>query len=292
MKIFSNIRFSASFPVILGMMMMMTNLSARAFRIHCKEDTVKVSSILSKTAEHGGTFGERCVFVASQLEGTPWSAPLDNDSIGTIIVNMHGFDRLGFINTVMALADASMKNMPTIKEFVYSLEAMSRRKGIDEGFVSQLHYGADWIVDNVYRGHVKEMTEYVGGGSFKAKTLDYVSRHKDEYPALKDSVVLEKIKMIEMGYRSHRIPHLKKQSAGNKSLHELMQNGDIIMMLSPEIDYDIYDMGFVEMKNGEPYLKHISHESGIVVTDEYPLSRLFKIEGQHFYGYRWLRPTE
>lgn len=271
---------------------MMTNLSAHAFRIHCQEDTVKVSAILSKTAEHGGTFGERCVFVAGQLEGTPWSAPLDNDSAGTIIVNMHGFDRLGFVNTVMALADASMKNMPTIKEFVYSLEAMSRRKGVDDGFASQLLYGADWIVDNVYRGHVKEMTEYVGGGGFKVKTLDYVSHHKDEYPALKDSIVLEKVKMIEMGYRSHRIPHLKKQSAGNKLLHELMQNGDIIMMLSPELDYDIYDIGFVEMKNGEPYLKHISHESGIVVTDEYPLSRLFKIENQHFYGYRWLRPTE
>lgn len=147
-------------------------------------------------------------------------------------------------------------------------------------------------MDNVYRGHLKEMTEYVTGGGFKTKTLDYITRHKDEYPALKDPKVYDKVRMMEMGYRSHRIPHLKKQSAANKPLHEIMKDGDIIMMLSQEIDFDIYDVGFIEMVDGEPHLIHISHENGNVTADPYPLSRLFKIDGQHFYGYRWLRPAE
>ena len=155
-----------------------------------------------------------------------------------------------------------------------------------------LIYVSDWIVDNVYRGNLKEMTEYVTGGGFKTKTLDYVSHHPEEYPALKNPEVLEKVKMNEMGYRSHRIPHLKKQSAANKPLHELMQTGDVIVMLSPQPDFDLYDIGVIEMRGGEPYLIHISHENGSVVADPYPLARLFKLDGQHFYGYRWLRPQE
>lgn len=268
------------------------SITASAYRIHCDSDTVKVGAMLSRIAENGGTIGERCVFAAKQLVDIPWAPASDNDSIGTLVINMHGLDRMEFLNVVMALADASMKKLPTVREYAYSLESIARRKGVDEGFPSQLFYGADWIVDNVYRGHVKEMTEYMTGGGFKTKTLDYMSRHRDEFPALKDEKVLDKIRMMEMGYRSHRIPHLKKQSAGNKPIHEIMKNGDIIMLLSPEIDYDVYDVGFIEMKNGEPYLIHISHENGKVVADDYPLSRLFKIEGQHFYGYRWLRPSE
>lgn len=268
------------------------SVEANALRIHCKEDSDKIMDILSATSQNGGTIGERCVFAAKQLDGILWAPAHDNDSTGTMMLNLHGLDRFEFINLVLAVADASLKSSPTLKDFESSLESVSRRKGIDDGFASQLLYGADWIVDNVYRGHVKEMTEYLTGGGFKTKTLDYVSRHKEEYPALKDQSVLDKVKMTEMGYRSHRIPHLKKQSAGNKPLHELMETGDIIMMLSPELDYDVYDLGFVEMKDGEPYLIHVSRESGKVVADPYPLNRLFKLENQHFYGYRWLRPVE
>ena len=148
------------------------------------------------------------------------------------------------------------------------------------------------MVDNIYRGNLKEMTEYVSGGGFKTKTLDYMTRHKDEFPAMTDDAVSDKVRMNEMGYRSHRIPHLKKQSVANKPLHELMDDGDIIMMLSPEPDRDLYDIGFVELKEGEPYLIHISYDNGKVVADPYPLARLFKLESQHFYGYRWLRPQE
>lgn len=266
--------------------------SAYEARVHCAEDTIKVNELLRQTAEHGGTLGERCAFVAKALADTPWAAPADNDEKGTIMINLHGLDRLGFVNTVIALAQASTQKLPRVKEYERFYEQLSRRKGQDDGFSSQLFYGAEWIVDNIYRGNLKEMTEYIGGGGFKVKTFDYMTRHRDEFPALKDQAVYDAVRMNEMGYRSHRLPHLKKQSVGNKSIHELMLDGDIILMLSSEIDYDIYDIGFIEMKDGEPYFIHISRDKGVVMEDPYPLSRLFKLENQHFYGYRWLRPTE
>lgn len=263
-----------------------------ATRIHCSEDTVKVSQILQKLQSAGPKLGERCVAAAEELVGTLWATPADNDSVGTMVINLHGFDRMGFVNNVLALAQASLHYTPVERQYEIALEGYSRRKGEDNGFASQLFYGADWIVDNIYRGNLKEMTEYVGGGGFKPKTLDYMTRHSDEFPAMSNPDVKDKIRMIEMGYRSHRIPHLKKQSVGNKEIRELMEDGDIIIMLSNEPDYDVYDIGFVKMIDGEPHYIHISHDTGMVVEEPYPLSRLFKLENQHFYGYRWLRPTE
>lgn len=280
--------------IALIMVLAAATLQAEAYeaRIHCQEDTVAVSRLLREISAKGGDFGSRCVTAARLLEGTPWAQPADNDEKGTIVINLHGFDRMGFVNTVMALAAAAGQKLPNVKQYEHFYEQFSRRRGQDDGFPSRLYYGAEWVVDNIYRGNLKEMTEYVSGGSFKTKTLDYMTRHKDEFPAMKDDAVSDKVRMNEMGYRSHRIPHLKKQSVGNKPLHELMDDGDIIMMLSPEPDRDLYDIGFVELKEGEPYLIHISYDNGKVVADPYPLARLFKLESQHFYGYRWLRPQE
>lgn len=259
-------------------------------RYHCPEDSARVISLLEKTK--GDTYGQRIVTAAKALSGIPYGKASDNDSIGSIVIRLDTLNQREFLNVALAAAKASYATNPGLRDFELALEEVSRKKGTDTGFPSQFIYGADWIVDNVYRGNVKEMTDYVPGSVFKTKTLDYVSRHKDEFPAMNDSLVRDKIRVMEMGYRSHRIPHQKKQTINNKAIKELIRDGDIIMMLAPEDDFDIYDIGIVAMKDNEPYLIHISREKGMVVEDEYPISRLFKIEGQFFYGYRWLRPTE
>lgn len=262
-----------------------------AVRYHCPEDSVKVMTVVEK-ASQGETYGERIVEAAKALRGIPLGKAADNDSIGTIVIRLDSLNQREFINISLAAAKTSQLSVPTLREFEKNLEDISRRKGKDEGFSSQFLYGADWIVDNVYRGNLKEMTEYLDGGSYRTKTLDYVSRHPEQFPALADSATMDKIKVVEFGYRSHRIPHLKKQSIGNKNVKELLQNGDIIILSPPDFDFDIYDIGIVSMENGEPTLIHISRDKGEVILDPYPLSRLFKIEGQFFYGYRWLRPNE
>lgn len=260
-------------------------------RLHCQQDSAKIMNVI-KAAANGADFGDRIVAAAKALQGIPLGKASDNDSIGTMVLRLDSLNQREFIYLALAAAKTAELSVATIREFERNLENISRRKGKDEGFSSQFLYGADWIVDNVYRGNLKEMTEYLDGGSYRTKTLDYVSRHADQFPAMADSVTAEKIKVVEFGYRSHRIPHLKKQSIGNKNVKELLKNGDIIILSPPDIDFDIYDIGIVSFENGEPTLIHISRDQEAVVVDPYPLSRLFKIEGQFFYGYRWLRPVE
>lgn len=259
-------------------------------RVHCNEDIEQAERLIKSIKDKGGDYTDRIVYAARLLEGIPAAEAADNDSTGTCVLTFHGLDPLGFANTVLALAETSSLSAPTVYDYERKLISYSRRKAEDSGFPSKLFYGSDWIVDNVYRGHLKDMTEYLSAGSFKTKTLDYLTRHRADFPALKDDASYDKVRMTEMGYRSHKIPHLKKQIAGTKTFVELLKNGDIIIMLSPDVDYDLYDVGFVEMIDGEPHLIHISKETGKVTADEYPLERLFKLQNQHFYGFRWLRP--
>lgn len=240
----------------------------------------------------GENLGDRVMLAAKSMIGIPAGQRADNDSLGTIMVRLDSIDRSAFLDIAIAAAQASILTSPSLNDFEKKLEGVSRRKGKDEGFPSQFFYSSDWIVDNVYRGNIKEMTEYLETGNYKTKTLDKVSHNRQLYPALADSAAFEKIKVMEMGFRSHRIPHLKKQSIGNKAVLELIQNGDIIIMLPPDSDYDIYDIGIVEIINGAPHLIHISRSSNQVVEEEVNLQRFFKLEGQHFYGFRWLRPTD
>lgn len=254
------------------------------------EDAIRIMEIIAESK--ADDYGERIVKAAKGLQGIPLGHAADNDSIATLKVRLDSLSQREFIYLALAMGKTALLTDPQLFDFEKNLENISRRKGVDEGFVSQFLYGADWIVDNVYRDNLKEMTEYLGGGGSRTKTLDYVSRHPEQFPAMADSVTAEKIRVAEFGYRSHRIPYLKKQSINNKNVKELLKNGDIIIMCPMDEDFDIYDIGIVSIENGEPYLIHISRERNEVVIDPYPLGRLFKIEGQHFYGYRWLRPLE
>lgn len=254
------------------------------------EDAIKIMEIINSLKEED--YGKRIVEAAQTLKGIPLGKSADNDTIGTMVVRLDSLNQREFIYLSMALAKTAQLTVPSLREFEKNLENISRRKGIDEGFASQFLYGSDWIVDNVYRGNLKEMTEYVENGNSRTKTLDYVSRHPEQFPAMSDSVVADKVKVVEFGYRSHRIPHLKKQSINNKKVKEELRSGDIIILSPMDYDFDIYDIGIVRVEDGEPYLIHISREKNEVGIDSYPLSRLFKNEGQHFYGFRWLRPIE
>lgn len=260
-------------------------------RYACPQDSARVMELIKKAAAED-TYGGKIVAAAKAMQGIPRAKAADNDSLGTLMIRLDSLNQREFIYLALAAARTAEQSIPTIHDFEKNLENISRRKGKDEGFTSQFLYGSDWIVDNIYRGNLKEMTEYLENGNNRTKTLDYVSRHPDEFPAMKDSTTAEKVKVIEFGYRSHRIPHLKKQSIGNKEVKELMKNGDIIILNPLETDFDIYDIGIVSIEGGEPHLIHISRENNQVRLDPYPLQRLFKIEGQFFYGYRWLRPEE
>lgn len=282
--------------IIMSVAGMLTASSAQAFtipRIHCSEDTVRAVAIMQTLGDAPADAGRRLVLAAKELEGSDVGNPGWNDSAGTLTLDLHTFDGLAFVNNAIALAKGSMTPDKRWFDYSFALEGISRRKGNDTGPASQMIYGSDWIVDNVYRGNIVELTDrYNGGYLHKTKSLEAVSRNLDKYPALKDSAAREAVKMFEMGYRTHRIPHLKKEMAGKSDIISNMRDGDIIMMLCKDDDFDLYDIGIVAMRDDGPHLIHCDRNTGKVREDPFPLKQLFKKENQFFYGYRWLRLKE
>lgn len=276
--------------IFIGVVTMVSAMMARGQVIyHCPQDSVRVMELVA-AASKAQEYGDRVVAAAKALEGVPFAPAADNDSIGSIVIRLDSLNQREFIYMTLAAAKTAQLSHPNLRDFEKNLENISRKKGEDNGFASQFLYGADWIVDNVYRGNIQELTDYPTVGSYRTKTLDYVTRHQDQFPAMSNPDVADKVRVAEYGYRSHRLPHKKKHTINDKEMKTLLAPGDIIIMSPMDEDFDIYDIGIVTIENEQPTLIHISREKGVVVTDPYPLPRLFKIEGQYFYGYRWLRP--
>ncbi|MDE6668056.1 MAG: DUF1460 domain-containing protein [Muribaculaceae bacterium] len=285
MKIITKITF-------IMMLAMIMPAHAR-IRMAAPADTVRAARMVNELRQVpvNGLIGPRVAAAAVMLIDMEGGQPLDNDSIGTAIIGFERTDGLGMVNMAMALAKAAGSPLGRWQDYGEALVNVSRRRGEDTGFASKMIYGADWVTDNVYRGNVTDLTErYSGSNVFKTKSLDKISFKRADYPALADSATYDALRMVEMGYRTHKIPHLKKETINKKDILNDLRDGDIIMMLGSDPRFDIYDIGIVHLQADGPHFIHVSPSAGKVVEEADPLPRWFKKENQYFYGYRWLRP--
>lgn len=197
-------------------------------------------------------------YVAGTLEGEP----------EMLTVNMEEMDCTTFIESVLAMTMTVENRRTSWRDFVYNLEQLRYRGGEMDGYGSRLHYISDWIVDNSHRGILQDVTDRVGKADHQVKTLDYMSRHRDAYPALKDETNYERIKSAEIGYRSHRYPYLKPSNLKNAALLE----GDVVAITTSMPGLDVTHMGIITMVDGTPHLLHASSKAGKVIIDPLPLT--------------------
>lgn len=247
---------------------------------------VKNASEVDGSGEN--TVGRRVAAAALSLIGSDCCASIDS-SANSLICGPEKRDPLSLFNLCMAVEKTVDESYGRLYEFDKNYAMMSCRKGEYTGFASKLLYSSEWITDNIYRGNIKEMTEnYTDGSTFRTKSLEYVSHNKGEYPELADSAVYENIKMIEMGLRAYRVPHLKKQNINRRNVGGEMQTGDFLVMLSPLSDKDTFECGVVVESEGGYDLVYI--DTNTCRVEKVPVTTYFKKKGQNFYGYRWLRP--
>lgn len=261
-------------------------------RVHCDADKEKATRILGDVVALP-TQGERIIAAARALTGTPVGNSSLHDSISSAKIDLHELSPLDFASTVLAFAKAAASSrQPSYEDFADAFVSLSRRRGEDGGFASRLLYSADWTVDNIYRGNLTELTERLPDNVFRTRSFDHYTTHRSDYEALRDSDEWEKVRMVEMGYRSHKVPYMKKQTIGKKDVREHIYNGDVIVFLSKGKDGDIWDIGFIETTpSGEMKLIHSNPSGGIVKEEDVTLERFFKLAGQYFSGYRLLHPS-
>lgn len=256
------------------------------------DDTIKANQIISELKGLDVPFGDKVLIAAKYFNGCNKDDYYNSSPTAQLRINLDEFSPLMYINTCLALARASENpGNSDWRTFASELERLSCAKGMDNGYPSLMYHTSEWIVDNISRGNVKELTENFSGVIERTKSLDEMTRNRSNFAVLADSAIYESIRMKELGFRTFRVPTLKKETIKKKDVIEELRNGDIIILVPNRDGIDSFDIGFVEMHQGEPYLMHVSPQTEAVTEEKEPLSRYMQLMTKHFQGYRILRPT-
>lgn len=258
--------------------------------MHCPDDSAKIVGILQELKTSDLDLGDKLVFAAKSLQGAGRDTYYSTDSLATLRLNVDSVTPMTFINNVIALAKASERpGLVDLSSFAREFENISSRRGEYTGFPSIMYHSSDWIGDNIARGNVVELTENYPGMIARTKSLDEMTRKRHDYAVLADSATFESVRMVEMGFRTHRVPTLKKEIVKKKELQEDLRNGDIIILVPSGDGVDFYDMGIVALEDDGPHLIHLSPQLKAVVEEKDVLPRYFDLMTKYFQGFRLLR---
>lgn len=252
-------------------------------------DTIRINEILiDADAMNFKDTGERNLFIAKKFIGTPYVAATLEGSPELVTVNLDELDCTTFVDMVMAMSYTLGEGRTSWRDFVYNLERLRYRGGEVNGYASRLHYICDWVVDNIHRGNIEDATRLFPRTSYIVRTIDFMSTNRDKYPALADSAEYERIKNVEIGYRSHRFPYVKTTDLGSKETKAAFRDGDVVALVTSMKNLDVTHMGIIVKIDGEPYLLHASSSNGKVEITQRPLVDFMK-RNRSLVGVRVLR---
>ncbi|MBQ4292211.1 MAG: DUF1460 domain-containing protein [Muribaculaceae bacterium] len=247
-------------------------------RFHNEEtDTTRITSLLIECREANLPTPEaRVAWLGKKFLGTPYVAHTLEGETEMITINLDELDCTTFVETVLALAYTVGEDRTSWRDFAHNLERMRYRGGHANGYASRLHYISDWIVDNSHRGNIEEASASIPGSDHIIKTIDFMTRHRDLYPALADSAEYERIKNVEIGYRSHRYPYVKWTKLNNKATLGALREGDAVALTTSTKDLDVSHLGILVKVDGKFHLMHASSVKKKVIIDPLPIYDYFK----------------
>lgn len=258
-------------------------------------DTTLITQILVEESQDGANRHDATYYrrqskgaavmsrIGRRFIGRPYAGgTLEGDSIETLKVNLDSLDCMTFVETVTALAMTVGEGRQSWQDFLYNLEKIRYRNGEINGYPSRLHYMSAWILDNASRGNVTETTNDLPGVRYRIKTLDFMTRHRDRYPAMADSAIFAAMKRVEAGFSNYRYPYLRGNTLKNKELLKMVADGDILVFTSAIDGLDAEHVGIALVEDSTVKLLHASSKAGKVTIDELPLAdyvRRNRIEG-------------
>ncbi len=257
-------------------------------------DTLRLTRLLDDGAARRFALPEdRVAFFARQFIGTPYGAHTLDVSPEMLTVRLDSLDCMTFVETCMALAYTVGEHRMSWRDFVYNLRRIRYRGGEVDGYPSRLHYVCDWAVDNQHRGNFSDVTRNFPRHNEILRTIDFMSTHRNAYPALADSADFARIRSIEGGYRQHRFPYIKTIDLGNKAVKEAFHDGDVVGFVSNLKDLDVTHMGIVvkDTSTSEPHILHASMTNGKVEISAQPMAAFVK-RNRQWLGVRVFRLNE
>lgn len=260
------------------------------YRFHCEKDTLEINNMLGSLASVGQRpINEIVVEAAKLLEGRPYVGHTLEGEIEQMVINIDQLDCVTFVESCFALAKAASVGSRSWRDYARYLEDLRYRGGKQYGYDSRLHYTTDWFTDNIYRGNIKEVTTSIPGYRTVNKTLNFMTRNRDLYPALADEQTFEACKEVERGFYSMQIPYITREDSRKASVAEHLRDGDMISFLSKKDGLDSSHVALLRIIDGKPYMMHASLKKGKVTFETEPLYDYFKYSKRDSPGFRVVR---
>ncbi|MFI3240893.1 MAG: DUF1460 domain-containing protein [Bacteroidales bacterium] len=238
-------------------------VSMDQMQFHCENDTIKITQLLvDGAAMQESSYNALTNYYAMQLLETPYVANTLNGETEMLSINIHQLDCTTFMETLIALSITTKDGKTSWRDYANNLERIRYRNGIMDGYASRLHYISDWVVNNFGRGIIKEVTGEFAKSTYKIITLNFMTTHRDSYPALADEEVYEQISSVEDNYRTFKMPIILKKYLVLKYVWEDLREGDLIALTTDKVKgLDATHVGIVHMVDGVPHLLHASSKS-------------------------------
>jgi hypothetical protein len=190
-----------------------------------------------------------------------------------LIVNVSSFDCTTFVEIVLASARCAVAAKFSKHEFRKNLKLIRYRHGKIDGYSSRLHYFTDWLRDNENKKIVTDISRQLGAKP-QRKKINYMTAHRELYPALKNKPQLIIMTDIEkkLSRKSSYIIDKTKIGAQIKKI----QSGDIIAFAASQDGLDVAHVGFAIRLGKSLRLLHASQKEDKVVVSKETLVAFLK----------------
>lgn len=262
---------------------------------HCDKDTIIINDLLKSPSLSEMDNSQRVAFFAKNLTNTESNIHREILEADTTLfsIDVHTFNPLSLISTCIALAQAyETSSAPNWRDFAAKYENVMFKSGKAGDFVSRFLYPSDWIADNIFRGNIVDETLQMEGLNIKKKekSIDYISHHKDSFKALSNPKNLDRMKMLEMGFRNHQIIYVSNGDLTNPSrFKRIAKDGDMVFLLCTDFNLDSRDMGIVCHDGDDLKFIHISPSEDKVVVEQLPFELYVKRNIKRIQGARVMR---
>lgn len=236
--------------------------------IHETEDRKIFASLMSMAFKDnwaGMPVNDLAVRIGKYFLNTPYGrSTLDNGDGEKLVINLRQMDCFTFVENVIALTRIIRDRSMNFETFGSMLLKLRYRSGIIDGYASRLHYYSDWFYDNQLKGFLFDVTKDLGGQQGK-KTINYMTKHPELYPPLKNSDLLKQMKQVEQDLMKRAVYRIRKTDL---SVDVPIKNGDVIAITTSQQGLDVAHTALAVFNAEKFHLLHASKEAGKVVISQ------------------------
>lgn len=228
-----------------------------------KKDREIVERLLAEFLPQHNRFSKEAlvIAVARKFIGTPYIAhTLDKNKDEKLVVNLREMDCTTYLENVIAICLCVNEQKGSFQDFVRNLCRVRYRNSV-LSHTNRLHYYQWWATNNEQKGILKEIV--CNGFPFTATQqlkINYMSENPQLYFMLKNSPDrIVRIKQLEDQTNGTIVRYIPKTILKNPiSLKGVIQNGDIIALVTNKKNLDTTHLGFALWKENQLYLLNAS----------------------------------